>query len=388
MATAWLMAAIVCVVVANAYYVQPLLADIANTFGLTASRAGAVAMLSQVGTATGMFVFVPLGDALERRTLIVTLLVAASVILTLFATAQTVPWLLLASFAVGTSTATVHIVLPFAAHLAAPSQRGKVVGIVLSGLLLGILLARTFSGLVGAAFGWRAVYLCGAVAMLLLATVVRLRLPVSRPHVSLSWLALMRSAFGLIRRYPALRESAFLGAMFFCAFSAFWTTLIFFLESPAYGYGSAVAGLFGLIGAVGAAGAPTVGHLADKHGPRITILAALLVTLLSFVVLGLMGTSMAGLIVGVILMDLGVQVGHVASQTRIYGIDPAARSRLNMVYMVSYFLGGALGSYLGALCWRWGGWWAVCGFGGFAAVLGLGGYSYFGWKERLRAARI
>ncbi len=350
------------VIVANIYYAQPLLAAIARDFGLTVTQAGLIAMLSQAGTSLGMFLFVPLGDKFERRSLIVLLLGGCCVAMAMAAAAPTAVLLGVASFAVGATAATVHVIVPLAAHLAAPNQRGRVVGTVLSGLLMGVLLARTFSGTMGALFGWRSVYATGAVAMILLAVVVRALLPESRPEVKIAWPALMRSCLDLAVRHAALRESALLGALLFCAFSAFWTTLVFFLHA-AYGYGSAVAGLFGLVGAAGAAGAPLIGHLADRYGPRRTILFSSWLALGSFVIMGLWGGRLAGLILGVLLMDLGVQSGHVSNQARIYGIDPGARSRLNMVYMVTYFIGGATGSYLGAVCWRWAGWGGVCGFG-------------------------
>src|SRR5277367_3844975 len=371
--TVWLMATTVGVIVANIYYVQPLLADIAGTFGLTVTRAGTVAMLSQIGTAFGMFLFVPLGDKYERRTLIFLLIIGEFVALMLFATAPNAVWLGCAAFAVGFFAANVHVVVPFAAHLAAPQQRGRVVGTVVAGILFGVLLARTFSGSVGALLGWRAVYGIAAGTMLILAVLVRTKLPVSRPDVVLSWPELMRSTLRLVRQHAVLRESALLGALFFAAFSAFWTTLVFFLAGPSYHYASAsaVTGFFGLVGAVGAAGAPTVGHLADKHGPRFTIRLALWLSLIAFLLLGFAGQHLVGLIAGVILMDLGVQSGHVSNQTRIYSIDPSARSRLNMVYMFCYFIGGALGSYLGAWCWHVAGWWGVCGFGTSALFLAI-----------------
>jgi predicted MFS family arabinose efflux permease len=362
--TVWLMAITVGVIVANIYYAQPLLADIGRTFGLSVTRAGAVAMLSQAGTALGMFLFVPLGDKFERRSLILVLLAGAFVALVLMCTARNAIWLGCASFGVGAFAANVHVVVPFAAHLAAPRQRGRVVGTVVAGILFGVLLARTFSGSIGALFGWRSVYGTAAGAMLILAVVVRMALPTSRPETPLSWLVLMSSTLQLVRRHAVLRESALLGALFFAAFSAFWTTLVYFLSSPNYHFTSpsAAAGLFGLVGAVGAAGAPTIGHLADKHGPRFTIRIALWLALLAFIFMGLLGRHLAGLIVGVIVMDLGVQAGHVSNQTRIYSIDPSARSRLNMVYMFCYFIGGGLGSYLGALSWHAAGWPGVCGF--------------------------
>jgi predicted MFS family arabinose efflux permease len=363
--TVWLMAITVGVIVGNIYYIQPLLADIAHTFGLPVTQVGTVAMLSQAGTALGMFLFVPLGDKYERRSLILLLVMGEFVSLLLMATAPNGFWLGGAAFAVGAFAANVHIVVPFAAHLAAPQQRGRVVGTLVAGILFGVLLARTFSGSVGALLGWRAVYLIAAGAMLILAVVVRAKLPVSRPEVALTWPELMRSTLHLVRQYAVLRESALLGAMFFAAFSAFWTTLVFFLGGTSYHFASAsaAAGFFGLVGAVGAAGAPTIGHVADKHGPRFTIRFALWLSLFSFLFLGFAGKHLAGLIVGVILMDLGVQSGHVSNQTRIYSIDPSARSRLNMVYMFCYFIGGGLGSYLGAWCWHVAGWWGVCGFG-------------------------
>lgn len=369
--TIWVMAITVGVIVANIYYAQPLLADIAHTFSLTVPRAGAIAMLGQIGTAGGMFLFVPLGDAVERKSLITVLLIAASASLVLFASAPTPFWLTVASFLVGATGANVHVVVPFAAHLAAPHQRGRVVGTVFSGVLFGILLARTFSGSLGAIFGWRSVYGIAAAAMLVLAVLVWQQLPVSRPAVKLRWVDLMRSTLDLVRKHSTLREASLLGALFFCSFSAFWTTLIFLLQSPAYHYGSTAAGLFGLVGAAGAAGAPLVGHLADKYGPRATVFVGLLLTLASFIVMGATGIHLAGLITGVLLMDLGVQIGHVSNQTRIYSLDPGARSRLNMVYMVCYFLGGALGSYLGAVSWRLGGWLAVSGFGAGAMLLAV-----------------
>ena len=357
------MAVSVGVIVANIYYIQPLLAELAREFHLTVAAAGAVAMLMQVGTAFGMLFFVPLGDTHERRALVTRLVLASSVALALFASARNVWWLAAAGVMVGALGATVHVIVPFAAHLAPERQRGRVLGFVFSGLLFGILLARAFSGFVGARLGWRAVFWMAAVMMLALAALLRTQLPQSEPEVNLSWAALVRSAAGLLRRHYVLREASLQGALFFAAFSAFWTTLAFRLETPPFHYGSTVAGLFGLVGAAGAAGAPIVGHFADKRGPRRAVLLALIVAVAAFLVMGFAGATLIGLIAGVVILDLGVQSGHVANQTRIYALDASARSRLNMVYMVSYFIGGALGSYFGALAWHLAGWWGVCGFG-------------------------
>ncbi|HZW93481.1 MAG TPA: MFS transporter [Candidatus Eremiobacteraceae bacterium] len=377
----WLMAFSVGAVVANIYYIQPLLSIIAANFRISVSQVGAVAMLTQFGGAVGMLIFVPLGDTKERRRLIVSLLVAECICLALLASAQNLPWLALASFGVGVTTATVHVIVPFATHLASPARRGATVGAVLAGLLFGILLARSFSGLLGAWLGWRAIYWVGSALMLLLAILVRSCLPASQPELQLSWFSLVRSAFGLIRSQPVLRESAALGAIFFCSFSAFWTTLVFFLETSPYHYGSAVAGLFGLVGAVGAVCAPVIGRLADRYGARRNVLVALLVTLFSFVVLYFFGKHMTGLIAGVILLDIGVQSGHVSNQTRIYGLLPEARSRMNMVYMVCYFTAGAAGSYMGSLLWQHFRWAGVCGLGSFLLVTGCVIHASTGRKQ-------
>ncbi len=365
------MAVSVAVIVANIYYAQPLLADIAGSFGLTVPQVASVAMLTQLGAAVGMVLFVPLGDTRERRALIISLQLVAAIALCFTAAARNLAWLCAASVAVGGTASTVHLIVPFAAHLAPTGRRGKVVGSVLGGLLMGILLARTFSGLIGAHFGWRAVYWIAAAIMLMLAATTKFFLPRSVPEVDLSYPALLRSIADLVRTQPALRESAFVGATFFCAFSVFWTTLVFLLRTPPYHYGSQTAGLFGLVGAVGAAGAPIFGRLADRHGTRTTVAYALGIALVSFVVLGVVGKTLAGLVVGVVLLDLGVQAGHVANQTRIYNLVPSARSRLNTFYMVTYFIGGALGSMLGAFGWRLAGWTGVCAAGFLALTAGL-----------------
>lgn len=359
----WLMAFTVGAVVANIYYIQPLLSILATSFRISVSQVGAIAMLTQFGGAIGMLIFVPLGDTKERRGLVVWLLLAQCVCLALMASAQNLPWLALAGFGIGLTTATVHVIVPFATHLASSSRRGATIGAVLAGLLFGILLARTFSGLLGAWLGWRAIYWVGSALMLLLAIMFRAGLPESRPELQLSWFSLIRTTFGLIRTQPVLRESAALGAIFFCSFNTFWTTLVFFLQTPPYHYGSAVAGLFGLVGAAGAVCAPFIGRLADRYGARRNVLVSLVVTLLSFGVLYIFGRHMTGLIAGVILLDVGVQSGHVSNQTRIYGLLPEARSRLNMVYMVCYFTAGSAGSYAGSVLWQRFGWIGVCGLG-------------------------
>jgi predicted MFS family arabinose efflux permease len=276
----------------------------------------------------------------------------------------------------------VHLIVPFAAQLASPARRGATVGAVLSGLLFGILLARTFSGLIGACFGWRAIYWLASVLMLLLAALIRSGLPRSNPHVRLSWPSLLRSTAVLIRTQPVLREAATLSAILFSAFSAFWTTLVFFLQTPPYHYGSGVAGLFGLVGAAGAIGAPIIGRMADRYGARRNVLISLVLALTSFLILYVFGEHISGLIAGVIMLDVGVQSGHVSNQTRIYNLLPEARSRMNMAYMICYFTSGALGSYAGSVVWQRFGWAGVCGLGCLLLLAGCVVYFSSGTKDR------
>jgi len=356
----WLLAFSTGCIVANIYYVQPLLADIAMDFGLSIAQVGVVAMLAQVGTGLGMLFFVPLGDKYERRSLISTLLVGESIALAFAASATNVIGLSLACFCVGALTATVHVIVPLSAHLAPPKERGRVVGTVLSGLLIGVLLARTFSGIVGAQYGWRTVYWFASALMLALAVTIRMSLQKSQPELSMKWPELMRSIWTLAREHAMLREAAVLACLLFLSFSALWTTLVFLLRTPPYHYGTAAAGVFGLLGASSAAAAPFVGRMTDRRRPERAILAAILSTLVGYVLLLFFGRMLPGLIAGIVLIDLGVQSGHVANQSRIYSLAPEARSRINTFYMVAFFLGGALGAYFGPAGFKAGGWTGFC----------------------------
>jgi len=227
------------------------------------------------------------------------------------------------------------------------------------------------SGFVGDLFGWRAMYWIAAGAMFALSIVLRYALPYDRPEPGLRYRALVRSIVQLVRTQPVLREAALIGGMLFGAFSSFWATLVFFLATPPYHYGARAAGAFGVVGAVGVLFAPWAGRLSDRRGPAFTLTLAILTALASYAVFDVAGYGLPGLVAGVILLDLGVQAGHVANQTRIYALIPEARSRLNTVYMVTYFLGGALGSALGAYGWsRWG-WHGVCAAGAIQLAAAL-----------------
>ena len=362
-ALVWLMALTCGLVVANIYYNQPLLAAIGRTFHLSDSSASLVATATQVGYTLGMLFVVPLGDMLERKRLILLMLLGAAACLGLAAFAPSFALLAGASILIGICSAVPQLLLPMAAHLAPEADRGRIVGRIMSGLLIGILASRTLSGYVGAHLGWRAMFEIATGLMLVLLVLLAWRLPQDRPNFAGSYGSLMKSLLTLTRDLAPLRRSALVGGLLFAAFSVFWTTLTFFLEGPNYHYGSDVAGFFGLIGAVGALAAPLAGKAADTRGPDFAIGVGTLLALASYAVLGLGGYHLAGLVLGVILLDVGVQAAHISNQARIFSLVPEARSRLNTVYMTGYFTGGSLGSVVGGLAWTHFGWPGVCGLG-------------------------
>ena len=249
--------------------------------------------------------------------------------------------------------------------MAPPGQHGRTIGIILSGVLLGILLARTVSGTVASFFGWRVMYWIASLLALVFAALLRVQLPLVPPKSRISYRELIFSIFRLVLEQPKLRRISFLAAMFFASFIAFWTTLVFLLETPPYHYGSQTAGLFGLIGATGILVAPMAGRQADRRSPRFVVGIALLIVLAAFVLFWWFGFQLWGLVLGVILLDAGVQAAQVANQSSVLALLPEARNRVNTVYMICYFTGGSLGSLLGS--WSWGRWqWhgvCACGIG-------------------------
>ena len=379
-----MMAAAAGLTVANLYYHQPLLGDIGQTFQVSARELGLIPAATQVGYALGMLFIGPLGDSLERRRLIVFMCFLVSLVLMGVALAPTLPWLVVASLLLGITTMIPQLLVPLAASLAPEAQRGQVVGQVMSGLLIGILLSRTVAGFVGEQLGWRSMFWCAAGLMLLLAVLSRLALPSHHPQAPMPYPALLRSLGTLVREEPVLRLHSLLGALTFGGFSAFWSTLALHLQALPEHYGPRVAGLFGVVGVAGAIAAPLAGRYADTRGDRRINALAILILLASFGVLALGGQWLVGLALGVILLDLGAQANHISNQTRIYTLRPEARNRLNTVYMVTYFVGGASGAALGGLAWSGAGWLGVCAVGGGLALVALG---VLGFAMRARTAR-
>ena len=357
--------------VANIYYCQPLLDTMAASFRVGAGAVTAAAAATQLGVAIGMLGIVPLGDSLERKRLIVLITSLSAVALAATALCQSATAMGVAGFAIGVVGVTPHLVVPYAAGLVGPERRGRTVGFVMSGLLIGILLSRTLSGVVGAHAGWRTVYWLAAAGMLSLAGLLAAVLPAQTPARRVPYAELVRSLWPLVRREPVLRRHALIGALGMGAFSAFWTTLAFHLAALPAHYGSETAGLFGLVGAAGAATAVIAGRLADRVGPRPLNGTALGLIVASFGLMAATGDSLWLLALGVVVMDAGVQGSHISNQTRIYGLSGESRNRLNAIYMVSYFVGGATGSALGSRAWLAFGWSGACAVGATLGALGL-----------------
>lgn len=355
-----LLATIAGVSVANIYYNQPLLDSLRASFPGSASWIGVVPTATQLGYAAGMLLLAPLGDRFDRKRLILLQIAGLSLALAGAAFAPALGVLAVASLAIGVLATIAQQAVPFSAELAPAAKRGHAVGTVMSGLLLGILLARTAAGSIGEYFGWRAVFAASLVAQLALAVVVAMRLPSSKPTSTLPYGKLLASMWHLTRELPGLRESSFTGAALFAAFSAFWSVLTLLLAGAPFHMGPQVAGLFGIVGAAGALAAPLAGRFADARGPRTILSLSIALVAISFVIFGLSSTSIAGLIVGVLVLDVGVQAAQISNQSRIYALKPEARSRINTVYMVCYFIGGATGSAVGAFAWRMVGWTGVC----------------------------
>jgi predicted MFS family arabinose efflux permease len=388
--TFWLMAIICGFAVANLYYNQPILAEIAKSFDATAAEVGWIPTLTQMGYASGLLLFVPLGDRLERRSLIVVMLLITAVTLFIAALSPNLNILILASYGIGAATIAAQIILPFATDLVEESIQGKIIGNLMSALFVGILLARPLGGWLGQEFGWRSIYWLAGGMMVILAVASTQLLPQNQPKSKLSYGQLLRSLWELVKSYSALRSASLIQAMLFGAFSVFWSTLAFLLTRPPYNYGSNAVGLFGLVGIAGIIAAPLLGQMADKGTARTShvgeeasptvssktlrsmVSTAVVISIFAYLIFWQFSTQLGGLIIGSVLLNLGSQGALVANQVKIYSLDRNARSRLNTVFMVATFLGASLGSVLGTYGWSIAQWTGVCGVGllliGVAAI--------------------
>jgi predicted MFS family arabinose efflux permease len=374
-------------VVANLYYAQPLLNEVSRSLHVGSAGASTVVTATQVGYAAGLLLIVPLGDLRPRRSLVVLLFLLSAVALVACAVAPNL-WLFeVGSVAAGCASVAGQVMVPFAADLAPEERRGRVVARIMTGLLLGILLARTVSGLVAQLAGWRAIYWISAGLMVLFAAVLGRALPAEgkRPH--LSYPHLVGSSLRLLADEPALRRRAWHGAMAFAAFSVLWTSLAFLLSAAPYHYSNLVIGLFGLVGVAGVAAANLAGKLADVNRTAITTAGAGVLLTLSFVVLRAGTTSVAAVIVGIIVLDIGTQGMQITNQAVIYALRPDARSRINSAYMFCYFVGGAVGSVTAGIVFSADKWTGVCLLGGGFGVATLA-MTLFDWIRPPGQARV
>jgi len=363
------------VTVANLYYAQPLLEAIAAQFDVSDGTAGLLVTVSQVFYGLGLVFLAPLSDLVDRRKLVVALLAVSCVAM---AGAAAAPQFLVLALALGiaaTTSVVAQILVPFASTLAPEGERGHVVGLVMGGLLTGILLARTFAGLLAGATSWRVVFAIAALAMAVLGVALWRAMPELRPSSTLAYRELLGSVGALIRRESLLRRRMIYGACGMASFSLVWTTLAFLLSDPPFNFGEATIGLFGLAGLAGAVSAMRMGGLHDRGHGRLATGAVLAAVLLSWPIFILGQHSVVAILVGLAVLDFGVQGQNVLSQGAIYALGRETTGRVTTAYVTSNFAGGAIGSAAGSLAWSTGGWDAVCGvgiaFAGIALVLWL-----------------
>lgn len=360
--------------VANMYYAQPLLHTLGHAFAVGTATTGLLVTIGQIGYVVGLAFLVPLGDLVERRNLIGVSLTALAAGQAVAAIAPDLAVFAVAVLFVGVATFVGQVIVPMSSQLAAPHERGKVVGTVMSGLLLGVLLSRTLSGIIAGLFGWRVVFGFAAAAMLVLAAVLRRALPRIEPTSDIPYTAALRSVLRLIRAEPVLRQRMVLGGSAFGAFSILWTSIAFLLSGvhgSHFHYGNTTIGLFGLAGVAGAGAAQVAGRLADRGHGAATTTATLALTLASWLLLELGANSVIVLILGIVVLDLGVQGTQIGNQSAIYRLHADARSRITTAYMSAYFLGGILCSSVTGELYASDGWAAVCVFGGLVSLLGL-----------------
>lgn len=370
----WLLAAGAGISVASIYYAQPLLGTVAEDLHAPPWLVGWIPTATQLGYALGLLLLGPLADRFERRRVILAKAAALTLALLLAAGAPSVAALLAASALIGIAATVAQDFVPAVAALAPPAHRGKLVGTVMTGLLMGILLSRVLSGAVAGVLGWRATFVMAAAVVAAIGLVAWRALPAFGATSTLGYGALLRSLAGVWQQHPLLRRAALSQGLLAVGFSAFWSTLALHLHGAPFHLGSAAAGAFGIAGAAGALFAPLAGRIADRRGPVQVVRLGAALAAAAFVVMGLAGAAPAAvqlvvLALGAVVFDLGVQGALIAHQTLVYGIDPAARSRLNVVLMTTMFLGMSLGSALGGLVLAHGGWSAVMALAAASAVL-------------------
>lgn len=367
-------------IVANIYYCQPLVILIAEDFKLSETNAGKITYLTQIGYALGLFLLVPLGDMFERKKQILVITTLAIAALLIAAVSKTFFLLEFASVLIGACSIVPQLILPLAANLSTDENRGANIGMIMSGLLVGILASRAVSGSIGFWLGWRAMYYIAAAICALLLLLMAKRFPQSYPNFKGTYKQLMSSMFGYIKSQPALREASLINFFAFAIISAFWTTMVLFLANPPFNFQTLQIGLFGIAGAAGALAAPLVGKLSDGNNPRKNLMIGFILQIVSLALFYFTGANLLVFVIGIILIDIAQQAIHVTNQTKIYTLIPEARNRLNTIFMSVSFIGASCGSALGLWLWGQGGWNLFC-YGMTAIVLlNIMIYQFYGKK--------
>ncbi|HEY4390881.1 MAG TPA: MFS transporter [Paenibacillus sp.] len=355
------------IIVANLYYAQPLIGVISSSIGLSENSSGFIVTLTQIGYVVGLLFIVPMGDIVENRRLVVVSLLLTSVALAITAVSKQAMLFLAASFVIGLGSVAAQVLVPFASYLASESSRGRVVGNVMSGLLLGIMLSRPLSSLIADFLGWHAVFALSATAVIILAIVLLKVLPERKPSTDTHYTALLGSMWHLLRTTPILRRRAAYHACLFATFSLFWTTVPLLLSSPVFHFSQKNIALFALVGVAGAAAAPVAGRLADrgwtKPATGIALTTVVISMLLPLIIHTGSSLGIAILVISAILLDAGVSVNLVLGQRALFTLGPEIRSRLNGLFMAIFFLGGAIGSAIGGWIYATGGWGATLWIG-------------------------
>jgi len=357
--------------VANNYYNQSFLGHLTADFGLVAGAAAIVPVLTQAGNAIGVLFLAPLGDRMERKSLILATIGALVAALIGAAVSPGFVWLSVASLAVGLFATVAQQIVPLAVHLAPPAERGRILGKVTGGILIGILLARAVSGTISDLWGWPIVFWFAALLMIAIGLAMALWLPRVPPTTNLSYPRLIGSLWTLFQTHGVLRRAVAVQFLIFAAFIGFWSNLALLLAEPPYRFGGTAVGLLALVGVAGALAAPVAGGFADRRGPAVVVSVGAGLVLVAFVIFGVWQGSLICLVLGVLVMDLAVQSSQVANQALVYALDATARSRLNTVFMATMLSGGAVGAGIGGAAYAAWGWTGTCAFGAISAALAL-----------------
>ena len=367
----FLMAFAIGVTIASNYYAQPLLHSITHDLNIAVEHAGSIIMAAQFSYAVGLLFITPLGDKFERKHLIIILMVLSTCGLIVSALSKNLWMLIIGTSMTGLFSTVAQVLIPFAATLAKPEHRGKIVGTLMSGMLLGILLGRAFAGAISTIADWHYVYWIATGIMVIVTLLLSISLPTYRSTININYFQLLWSISSLYKQEPILRIRSLLAVISFALFSLLWTPLAFLLSDDPYHYSDFIIGLFGIAGAAGALGSPIVGKLSDKGKGWLATTIGLCLLLLSWLPLSFAQCSIIALILGVVILDFSVQVTHVSNMSAIYQIRPEARSRMNTGYMVCYFIGGMLGSVGSTYLFSHYGWIAIVVSGTILGLIGI-----------------